>query len=563
MEVEYRGYDPLEALRVIQERQIQEFTQFRKLLRQLKFELKTEDYFAWKRCLKEYDLAKRNFIKTARRMKLSFQGQLKSLMARNLAADQYQMELQNLLQQFQTEFTPSVESFHTNIKNLFETIRDEKRRKKWWSTVKTTEITTGPDGTQTRTSLTQTSSGIGGQQTGYSKSSESNSIAGGLLGGSSSVEYKTSSKDKTKIGTVGGGSGGYVASGSQSESSTRDIDEDNDSDDKDSGSSKYSVSQESKTGDYGASSSKESSQESKTGDYGASSSEESSQVSKESKYSAKGAKSAGSFVDNNQINFSQVQTRTGLKEGYGTSQSSKEGYGTSQSSKEEGVVKKSGYTATSGGYRRRRRTLGLLAGALGAKRSALNGGGGGEYGGNGGGGYGGNGGGAGVGVGVNVGVGLGAGGGGGGSGAGVGASARVGFGGGGGAQNYGGKGGGFKAGSNFEGGSPGFQGGSPGFQGGSSGVQRGSFKGESGFEGESGGFQSGSSGFQGDASKYSKSMSGENSIDGNYNSRSSLSGDYNLENNFQGGKVSKAVKKEKKYQETQMSMSDGPSGYGY
>lgn len=537
MEVEYRGYDPLEALRVVQERQIQEFTQFRKLLRQLKFELKTEDYFAWKRCLKEYDLAKRNFIKTARRMKLSFQGQLKSLMARNLAADQYQMELQNLLQQFQTEFTPSVESFHTNIKNLFETIRDEKRRKKWWSTVKTTEITTGPDGTQTRTSLTQTSSGIGGQQTGYSKSSESNSIAGGLLGGPSSVEYKTSSMAKTKIGTVVGGSGGYVASGSQSESSSRDIDEDNDSDDKDSGSSKYSASQsqESKTGDNGASSSKESSQESTTGDYGANSSEESSQVSKESKYSAKGAKSAGSFGDNNQINFSQVQTRTGLKEGYGTS----------QSSKEEGVVKKSGYAATSGGYRRRRRTLGLLAGALGAKRSALSGGGGGDYGGNGGG----------AGVGVNVGVGLGAGGGGGGSGAGVAASARVGFGGGGGAQNHGGQGGGFKAGSNFEGGSS-------GFQGGSSGVQRGSFKGESGFKGGSGGFQSGPSGFQGDGSKYSKSMSGENSIDGNFNSRGSLSGDYNLENNFQGGKVSKTVKKEKS-QETQMSMSGGSDGYGY
>ncbi|XP_008469235.1 uncharacterized protein LOC103506617 [Diaphorina citri] len=162
IEVEYTGFDPVEALRQIQLRQIQEFEEFKNTISQLKFTLQTDDYYAWQRCLSEYEKEKLRFLDTAARIRLNFNDLVRNLSSRNYDAARYQLELQNLLQQFQSEFTPSVELFRTNIRTLYETIRDKKRRRKWWSKVKTTQVTTGPDGSVTKTTTTETRSGIGG-----------------------------------------------------------------------------------------------------------------------------------------------------------------------------------------------------------------------------------------------------------------------------------------------------------------------------------------------------------------------------------------------------------------
>ncbi|XP_008469242.1 uncharacterized protein LOC103506625 [Diaphorina citri] len=58
IEVEYTGFDPVEALRQIQLRQIQEFEEFKNTISQLKFNLQTDDYYAWQRCLSEYEKEK-------------------------------------------------------------------------------------------------------------------------------------------------------------------------------------------------------------------------------------------------------------------------------------------------------------------------------------------------------------------------------------------------------------------------------------------------------------------------------------------------------------------------
>ncbi|KAL1456153.1 hypothetical protein WDU94_000902 [Cyamophila willieti] len=178
-EVEYRGFNPIEALQLIQARQFQEFEQFKNTISQLKFKLQSEDYFAWKRCLSEYEKEKLRYLESVEKCKSSFNELVQSLATRKLSAAQYDLELQKIFQQFQTQFTPSANLFKTNIKYLLDTIRDDDRRKKWWSTVKTTEEVTTSDGKTTRTLTTQVDSGIGNKRTqAITKKSQSVSSSG-------------------------------------------------------------------------------------------------------------------------------------------------------------------------------------------------------------------------------------------------------------------------------------------------------------------------------------------------------------------------------------------------
>uniref|UniRef100_A0A8D9AIE3 Uncharacterized protein n=1 Tax=Cacopsylla melanoneura TaxID=428564 RepID=A0A8D9AIE3_9HEMI len=318
-EIEYRGFNPIDALQMIQARQFQEFEQFKNTLSQLKFKLQTDDYYAWKKCLSEYEKEKLRYLQSVEKCKSSFNGLVQSLAARKLDAAQYEQELQKIFQQFQSQFTPAANLFKTNIKYLYDTIRDDGLRKKWWSTVKTTEEVTTSDGKTTRSSITQVDSGLGNQRTqSITKKSQSVSSSGGYDAQSSGSSYDAKSSSQQAV-------------------------------------SGYSANQQS--GGY------ESQQRS---GYAA--------VSKTKEVKKESATVIGSTVDNSDINFSNTQTRSGLKEGYSTNS----------------------YKASTGGYRRRRRTLGLL----------------------------------GLGVGVGVGTGVA-----GAAGAGVGASVNVGLGGG----NLGGK----------------------------------------------------------------------------------------------------------------------------
>ncbi|KAL1457121.1 hypothetical protein WDU94_001782 [Cyamophila willieti] len=295
-EVEYRGFNPIEALQLIQARQFQEFEQFKNTLSQLKFKLQSEDYSAWKRCLSEYEKEKLRYLESVEKIKSSFNGLVQSLATRKLAAAQYDLELQKIFQQFQTQFTPAANLFKTNIKYLLDTIRDDDRRKKWWSTVKTTEEVTTSDGKTTRTSTTQVDSGIGNKRSqSITKKSQSVSSSGGYDAQSSGSSYDASSQRSAS---------GYGSSSQQAVSG-------------------YAASQ--KTSGY------ETQQRS---GYGA--------VSKTKEVKQESATVTGSTVDNSGINFSNTQTRSGLREGYSTNS----------------------YKASNGGYRRRR-TLGLLGVGVG------------------------------------------------------------------------------------------------------------------------------------------------------------------------------------------------------
>uniref|UniRef100_A0A8D8PLW8 Uncharacterized protein n=1 Tax=Cacopsylla melanoneura TaxID=428564 RepID=A0A8D8PLW8_9HEMI len=108
LEVQYRGFNPIEALQIIQARQFKEFEQFRNTLNRLKFKLETDDYFAWKRCLSEYEKEKLRYVESVEKCKYSFNELVQSLQSRNLDAAQYDLELQKVFQQFQTQFTPAV-----------------------------------------------------------------------------------------------------------------------------------------------------------------------------------------------------------------------------------------------------------------------------------------------------------------------------------------------------------------------------------------------------------------------------------------------------------------------
>lgn len=574
MEIEYRGYDPLEALNLIQTRQFQEYEQFKNLISQLKFKLQSEDYNAWKRCLSEYEREKASFLERAGQIKQYFFEVHRQLRSRNLNAAQYQHELQNLFQQFESQFTPSVESFKYKIKDLFDTIRDDNRRRKWWKTVEKTQITTGADGRTTRTSLTQINHGVGGHSTGsfthHSQStsggfgggySQGSSFNGGVVGGSSSVSRSSS----FHAGFGQGGSSGFGQGGSN--------------------------------GGYGNGGYNGGSQQSSGGDgssnYDASSQQRKLEISKESKstevssgqsgYSVSAKKEVkkeesavtGSMSDNSKINFSS-QTRTGLTDNYGGG----DNYGrkrrsisgefgtmvktaadaTFGDSRSESDSKYHGSGSAEGGsniqnsasvqggsnihgsasvggsgqsslpYRRDRRHLGLLLGAAAGKSL------------------------------VDVKVG----------GGGAGYSERSGgiHGG----HHHSGYGG-YQGGSaGFQGGSAGFQGGSGGFQGGSGGFQAGSagFQAESsgfragsagvggsggyqggagGFQGSSGGFQAGSSSFQAGSGSFSAGSSGFGSESGGLGVGSS------------GYGSSGSYKAVKKYSETSVS-AVGADGYG-
>uniref|UniRef100_A0A8D8US10 Uncharacterized protein n=1 Tax=Cacopsylla melanoneura TaxID=428564 RepID=A0A8D8US10_9HEMI len=213
LEIEYSGFNPIEALQLIQVRQIQDFEKYRSILSQLKFQLKSEDYSAWRRCLKEFRKEKLRYVKEVNRIKASFAGLVRSLVTRKLDPAQYEIELQKLFQQFQTQFTPAVESFKTKIQYLFDTISDDNKRKEWWSTMKTTEVQT-ENGQTTRTSLTQMDSGIGGQRT-QSITKQSQSVSNAVLGGSSNVLSQSSSFKQSKLGGSSGGYGGSSNNGNE------------------------------------------------------------------------------------------------------------------------------------------------------------------------------------------------------------------------------------------------------------------------------------------------------------------------------------------------------------
>uniref|UniRef100_A0A8D8M7S0 Uncharacterized protein n=1 Tax=Cacopsylla melanoneura TaxID=428564 RepID=A0A8D8M7S0_9HEMI len=291
-EIEYRGFNPIDALQMIQARQFQEFEQFKNTLSQLKFKLQTDDYYAWKKCLSEYEKEKLRYLQSVEKCKSSFNGLVQSLAARKLDAAQYEQELQKIFQQFQTQFTPAVNLFKTNIKYLYDTIRDEKRRRTWWSTVKTTEeVTTSADGKTTRTAITQVDSGIGNKRT-QSVTKKAQTVSPG--------------------GGYDGPSGGQSVSG-------------------------YGASQQ-QSGYDAVSRTKN--------------------VKEESAYIGK---VTGSTADNSDINFSNTQTRSGLKEGYSTSGSYKASSG--------------GYKSSEGAYRRKRRTYDSYGSKAGSVSYGDNGGG--------------------------------------------------------------------------------------------------------------------------------------------------------------------------------------------
>ncbi|KAL1459694.1 hypothetical protein WDU94_011651 [Cyamophila willieti] len=215
LEVQYRGFNPIEALQTIQERQFQEFEQFKDTLSQLKFKLQTDDYFAWKRCLSEYEKEKLRYLESVEKYKSSFNGLVQNLASRKLDAALYEVELQKIFQQFQTQFTPTVTLFKTNIKYLYDTIRDDNRRKKWWSTVKTTEEVTTSDGKTTRTATTQIDSGIGKKRTeSIIKKSQTVSSSSGYDGQSTEGINlsNTQTRSSLKEAYSTSGSGSYKAS---------------------------------------------------------------------------------------------------------------------------------------------------------------------------------------------------------------------------------------------------------------------------------------------------------------------------------------------------------------
>lgn len=184
---------------------MQEYEQFRSIISDLKFKLQSEDYLAWKRCLVEYEKEKAKFIATAGKIKATFFGLVQNLMSKGLDAAQQDAELQKLLQQFESQFTPTVESFKSNLQNLLETIQDENKRKTWWSSIKTSTVSTSSDGSSTRTSFTETKSG-GGQS--GSVLGAVRSAAGGILGASASAVSKSASFVSSKLGGGQGDSNG-------------------------------------------------------------------------------------------------------------------------------------------------------------------------------------------------------------------------------------------------------------------------------------------------------------------------------------------------------------------
>ncbi|KAL1460936.1 hypothetical protein WDU94_012872 [Cyamophila willieti] len=208
LEIEYQGFNPIEALQSIQTRQMQEFEKFKETLSQLKFNVLSEDFLAWKQCLSEYEKEKVRFIATAAKIKLTFLSMVQNLTSQRIDANQYQQELEKLLQQFETEFQPAVETFKTNIKNLFETIQDENRRHTWWHSVKNKvstaldKVSTTVDKVSKTVDSTRTSvfdSSVD-KQSGASLFNKIKSVPGGILTGSANVLSKTSTFVKSKLG---------------------------------------------------------------------------------------------------------------------------------------------------------------------------------------------------------------------------------------------------------------------------------------------------------------------------------------------------------------------------
>uniref|UniRef100_A0A8D8WBU5 Uncharacterized protein n=1 Tax=Cacopsylla melanoneura TaxID=428564 RepID=A0A8D8WBU5_9HEMI len=204
LEVEFQGFNPIEALQVIQTRQMQEFDKYKETLSQLKFNVLSEDFLAWKQCLSEYEKEKVQFAATAAKMKLTFLSMVQKLTSQKLEASQYQQELEKLLQQFDTAFRPAVETFKTNIENLFETIQDENRRRTWWSSVKNKVSKTVDKVSSTvgsaRSSLSDSSTD---QQSGlYNKIK---SVSGNIVAGSANMLSKTSSFVASKLGNAQAG----------------------------------------------------------------------------------------------------------------------------------------------------------------------------------------------------------------------------------------------------------------------------------------------------------------------------------------------------------------------